>query len=460
MLYLICIMTLALSAYYMWTICRVRVGPVRWIYFEIIYNCFIKFLIGNLGLPSALNYVSDLILIIIVFYYFYYKKSGMKITIPSSLKWVIGIYFVITLLSYFVNLYSPLLYIWGFRNNMRFLIFAMMCAVFLKRRDIYTFLDILFGYFILNIFVVTYQFFFKGYNYNAIGDFISGLYAAGEKRGGNSALNWLLCIICAAAIIQYFNKEKSIWYLIVAIAGSTYMATLSELKVFFIEIIVISVVCICVSKKSLRLTIFLMLSVVALYAGIQVIYILFPNFNRFFTLETILAYATNESGYIGDGSINRLTAIRYVFRNFLTSISERLIGIGFGNSEYSSYSFFTSQFYLRNSWTAYQWFYGPIILIETGILGLFSFILIIVNYLYRNVKLKIENIKDNSLRSISLIVGILSLAMLFYNQSMKLETAGYMVQLFLCFPYILEKKEDFCSCQKSIVKTKVRFILK
>ncbi|WP_131464492.1 hypothetical protein [Acetivibrio straminisolvens] len=173
----------------------------------------------------------------------------MKITIPSSLKWVIGIYFVITLLSYFVNLYSPLLYIWGFRNNMRFLIFAMMCAVFLKRRDIYTFLDILFGYFILNIFVVTYQFFFKGYNYNAIGDFISGLYAAGEKRGGNSALNWLLCIICAAAIIQYFNKEKSIWYLIVAIAGSTYMATLSELKVFFIEIIVISVVCICVSKS-------------------------------------------------------------------------------------------------------------------------------------------------------------------------------------------------------------------
>lgn len=437
MLWLICILTLILSFYFIKKIWGIYKGPVRWIYIEIIYNCFIKFFIGYLGLPSVLNYVTDVILIIVFANSIWLKKKGNSIVIPKTLIIFIGLYFLTTVLSFVANIYSPLLYIWGIRNNMRFLLFAIMCAVFLKKEDIDIVFDVLFGYFILNIIAVTYEFFFAGKVFHT-GDSISGLYSSGNINGGNEALNWMLCIICVVAIVKYFHEEKKIWFMLICVLGSTYVAALSELKAFFLELALISVLAILLCKKSKRVFVYLGICAVAVILGINMLYFLFPQFKDFFAWDTIMNYLGGEKGYVGEGSINRMSAIPYVFEKFLTTVPRKIFGLGFGNADYSKFSFFTSPFYREYSWTAYQWFYGPFILIETGILGLLSFLAILGNYLKQAVSMKTATEKDYTYKCIAIIISVLSVIMLFYNQSLKLETSGYMVQLLLCIPYIVK----------------------
>lgn len=146
MKYIVALIALILSIYYLYQVRRKSTRTVWLIYFELIYNLIIKFMIGNLGLPSILNYVTDAVLAWILLEYFM-QKDARKLTIPKSLKVSFMILFLVSLVSYVLNLYSPLLYIWGFRNNFRFLLFALMCAVYLDKSDIKTIFDIIYGFF-------------------------------------------------------------------------------------------------------------------------------------------------------------------------------------------------------------------------------------------------------------------------------------------------------------------------
>lgn len=404
----------------------------------LIYNCFIKFLQGYLNVPSISNYITDFILIIILFYYFANRKNKSGLRVPGSLTLVFSIYVLITVISYCINIYSPLLYIWGFRNNMRFIIFAMMCAVYLEKDDIMNILDIHFGYFLINIIAVTYQFFFAGLVFRT-GDIISGLYSVKTTQGGNDNLNWLICIVCTYAIVQYLNKSKKLLYLLVCLLGSLYMAALSELKVFFVEILVISIVAICLSKKSLKSIAIIMIGIIMLPIGVNLLYRYFPQFSGFFDRENIKAIFIVEEGYNGLGSMSRSNAIPYIFENFLNNWPERILGIGLGNADYSSFSLLTSSFYLNNSHTAYQWFYGPFILIENGILGLFAYIMVLLNFIKQTVKLKTIDKELIPIKNFTIIISILSIIMLFYNQSLKTETSGCLVYFILSIPYIIKR---------------------
>lgn len=466
MLYLIVLLIIIFTLFLGITIWKKCDGPVRWIYFEIIYNCFIKFLIGYLKFPSICNYFTDIILIVILLYYVKYKAEGKNISIPNSMKLFAGIYFGVTIISFLVNRYSLLLYLFGFRNNMRFILFAMMCAAFLSRKDVWSLFDILFGYYLLNILAVTYEFFFAGLVFHK-GDCISGLYSIGNQNGGNDALNWLLCIVSVAAIVRYLHKEKSIHYMLFCIASAIYMAVLSELKFFFIELIIISVITVFICRKSFRMLIYLGVCTAAVVIGIQMLYCYFPQFNHFFTLETMKTYLGAEKGYRGAGSINRLTAISYVFSNFLKTVPQKIIGIGFGNAEYSGFSFLTSSFYLEYSWTAYQWFYIPFVLIETGILGTISFLTIFGNYLRKSlVMFRISAVKQradakaDTCQCIAVILCMLSFPVLFYDQSLKLEASGYLVHALLCIPYIMEKQQYSETADLSFMKTELDSVMK
>ena len=132
MKYILALMAIITALYYYNKMSKGNNHVVKLIYFEILYNLIIKFIIGNLGLPSMLNYITDLVLILILAEYFRQKKNK-KLHIPSSLVICVSVLWFISIISFISNIYSPLLYLWGFRNNFRFLLFAMMCAVYLKR---------------------------------------------------------------------------------------------------------------------------------------------------------------------------------------------------------------------------------------------------------------------------------------------------------------------------------------
>lgn len=442
MLYIICLLIFVLTAYYTKKVLKIRGFSKKLIYFQIIYNCFIKFLQGYLGLPSILSYVTDILLLLIVINYLIIRRKRKKSNIPKSLKIVFITYFSVTILTYIFNLYNPLLYFWGFRNNMRFIIFSMMCVVYLDIEDINRIMSILFGYFLLNIPVITYEYFLAGLDFRT-GDIISGLYSIKTKQGGNGELNWLICIISTYAIVQYLNKTKKIYYLLICIISSCYMAALSELKVFFVEIIIIAIVAIWLSKKSVKILIFTIIGIIALIIGINLLYTYFPKFNNFFDLKNINQVLFSTESYSNRGGMSRFGAIAYVFENFSQTTLKKLLGIGFGNADYSTFSFLTSDFYIANKNSSYQWFYGPFILIETGIIGLVSYVFILINFIKESFSLKNFNIKILNFKIFSIIISLLSIMMLFYNQSMKTETAGYMVFLMLSIPYIIKKTSKY-----------------
>ena len=446
--YLISFAAIILAVYYYRkiSICRGRI--VRLIYFELIYNLIIKYLIGNIGLPSAFNYVTDLVLIWIFLEYLH-QRNEHKHVIPKSLVLCAMLLWIVSILSYIFNIYSPLLYLWGFRNNFRFIIYAMMCATYLRKSDVNNILDILFGFFCLNIFVVTYQFFFTSYSQVSIGDFISGLFSNGSERGGNASLNWLMCILCTYAIVEYLNKKGNIKKVIVILTGSLYMASIAEIKLFFIQLIIIVVLAIAICKKSLKILVLSMVGVAGLYTALKLLYYAFPGFTEFFTYENILTYVTRSRGYssnIYSTGVDRLTVFSYVFSNFLKTLPDRLLGIGLGNADFSSYPFLTSSFYNRYGWSGYVFFSSSFVLIEMGIIGLIAYFLYFANYIWFSLKKYLFsahiNIKEKNVYSATIILGLICFIMIFSNQTLKIEASAYMVNMLLSMPFIVSRDND------------------
>lgn len=447
MTYVLAGISLIVSLYLLGRVFRCHAGVVRWILVEVVYNCFIKYMIGYLGVPSFFNYGSDLILLVIVYLYLYHnqkvQKSG-RYRIPASACLTVSLFFFVCLISWFLNAYSPALFAWGFRNNFRFLIFFMICAATLRKEDVYEVVDILYAYLLMNVVIVTYQSMTMSSGFGiSYGDYVSGLFSNGaESRGGNASLNWLMCIVTATAVIRYLNKEKGLAYVAVAISGSLYIATLNETKLYFVQLVVIVFLSLILARKSVKTIIITAAVIFGLYFAIQFLYELFPNFADFFTLESMLDYASNDSGYVFDNSINRFNGIPYVLDHFLEGPLEVLFGIGLGNADYSStFSLLTSAFYIINGWTAYQWFSVSMLFVETGFAGLICFFLIILNCA-RVALIELRRGKSAcSLLQLALVVVVLAVMMAICNQSLRLEAMGFTVWMFMSIPFAVRRSE-------------------
>ena len=449
MTYVLAGISLAVSLYLLCGVFRRHYGVARWILVEVVYNCFIKYMVGYLGFPSLCNYGSDLILIIIVYLYFYHnqmtREKSELYRIPASVCLTVAMFFFACLISWLVNAYSPALFAWGFRNNFRFLIFLMLCAASLRKEDVYEVVDILYVYLLLNAVIVTYQSRTMSSGFGtAYGDYASGLFSNGEEsRGGNSSLDWLMCIVSAAAIIRYLNKEKGVAYAVVAVACSLYIAALNETKLFFVQIVAIVLLSLFLARKSFKTILIAAGAVVGLFVAIQALYELFPKFAGFFTLENMFDYASNDSGYTRGGAINRFNSIPYVLDNFLDEPLEAAFGIGLGNADYSSsFSFLTSSFYHIFSWTAYQWFSVSFLTVETGLVGLFCYTLIILNCARVALLERIRAVEANALPQIALVVCVIAIMMAICNQSLRMEAMGYTAWLFLSIPFITRRSLD------------------
>lgn len=446
MTYVLAGISLIGSFYIIGRVFRHNVGVVRWILVEVVYNCFIKYMIGYLGVPSLFNYGSDLILLIIVYLYLYHnqkvrEKSG-RYRIPASVCLTVALFFFVCLVSWLLNAYSPALFAWGFRNNFRFFIFLIICAATLRKEDIYVVVDILYVYLLMNAVIVTYQSMTMSSDFgSAYGDYVSGLFSNGvDSRGGNASLDWLMCIVSAAAIARYLNKEKGVAYAFVAVACCLYIAALNETKLYFVQIVVIVLLSLMLARKSFKTILVATVVIAGLFAAIQMFYVFFPKFDGFFTLDSMLDYASDDSGYTRGGAINRFNSIPYVLNNFLDGPLEMAFGIGLGNADYSSnFSFLTSIFYSRYSWTAYQWFSVPMLVVETGIIGLVCYFLIIFDSVRVALCERKRSRDSGTLLQIALITCVIAVMMAICNQSLRMETMGYAAWLFISVPHVVRR---------------------
>lgn len=129
--------------------------------------------------------------------------------------------------------YNPLLFLWGFRNSFRFFVFFFICVGLLDAWDVEKIVDFFKAIFFLNVIMITFQYFVQGYR----DDFLGGFFGTGS--GCNVYVCILLCVITAIVLAEFLNSKMTLMHLLLYCVACMYIATLAELKVYFLEFIII-----------------------------------------------------------------------------------------------------------------------------------------------------------------------------------------------------------------------------
>lgn len=422
-------------------------NPVKLIYAQILYNCFVKFAIWSLGVPSILNYVTDILTLLIVIAAIRKLLSDDEKKSNMLLPMVIVVLFVLsTVVGLIINEQSIPLYMWGFRNNFRFYGFFFGCAILLKKKDI----DVIFKIFIylsfINVLFCIIQFFVFGISVDNLG----GIF--GTTVGVNSYLDIFLCIVTTIVIVQFLSKKASISLLLFTIISGLFISVIGELKIFFIQLPLIVLGFTIFSKPNLKTILVFCFTILGIVAGIDVFYRMFPYWDNFFSLDKIIS---TSQYYSSANDLGRLTATSTITKMFLSeSPSKFFFGLGLGSAEISQFSMFTSDFYMQYGQVLhYTWLSDAFILIENGWIGLTLYMLFFISVIFSTYKIRREHNEFWNYCIISQIFAMLCCMLAVYNSSLRTE-AGYLAYFIISLPFVLyrndrlKKMEEYNKCLK------------
>lgn len=382
--------------------------------------------------PSAIKYLCDVAWIFLLILLRIQERKVCKEY--RFCRGFIILFFVYTLIGYALNMSSILRYTWGLRNNFRFYVLFLGCCIFMKKKDIDIYLKYMDKIFWLNAVLCFIQYFLLGKRQDLLG----GIF--GVQRGSNGYLNVFLLIIIGKSLLFYLNKKESVFNCIAKSGVSFILASFAELKIFYVEFVIILVAAILITDFTWKKVMILCMGIIGLYVGIEVLINLYPEFVDTFSVNGMLAYATSKKGYTGKGDLNRLTAISTIGNHYLKTPLEKLIGMGLGSCETASYKFLTSAFYRNYSYLHYTWLSTAFVFLEMGYIGLlFFFGFFVVVFCVARNRLKREE-ENKVYCQLAMIMAISCILIGIYNSSLRTE-AGYMVYIVLSFPIILQNKE-------------------
>ncbi|WP_026488344.1 hypothetical protein [Butyrivibrio sp. XBB1001] len=406
----------------------------RWVLITLYYNMFSYVLIYTFGLPRPLLYIGDLLTI---WTFFYAVRIKQRATVPKTFI-CFFLYLFIGLFSGLLNSESPLLLLWGMRNNLRYILFLYACYVLIRREDLERIFKLLWIVFAVSVPLCTIERFFVDYPAGTIvGDMVGGVFW--NYSGCNLPLNVILCICLTQATIGYYKNKVSIFKFLVVCISALYMAATAELKAFILEFAVIIIVAAIFEKIRWNKVIVLVLGAFA-FSYIVSLFVLLndkPSMDYYavFSINGFLEYATRDTGYNGTGDVNRLTGITAISNSIFDNDLEKImLGIGIGNAEYTN--FFVSDFYTMYSYLNYQWFHMIWTFIEAGLLGIIFYLSFFICTFIKASKIKKIDMNISTTRIMILIM----LFLFVYNISLRVEPSGYLLYLILSIPYIYVKE--------------------
>ena len=414
--------------------------PVNLIYLQIMYLSLIKIVQSEFRGPSAATYFIDfinIVLIISALSELYYHRKSVKIVAPLLMTLLL---FLVTVIGYIQNHQPILLYLWGFRNNFRYYGFFLACIVLLKRENIENIYKILVGLLGANLIVCSFQYFVQKIKMDNLG----GLF--GTDTGCNGYMNMFLCIVSTIVIVKFICKSQTAAALLFTLSASTYIAVISELKIYFIELIVIILCTVLFTKPSAKSSLLVVCAALILYVGAQMLYLLFPNFLDFFNLSSILA---SGSHYSTGTDLGRLTACSDITNQFFSGNGYKfLFGLGLGSAETSQYNIFNSIFYTTYGVDLhYTWLSDAFMLIENGWLGLAFYESFFVSVFCCTVafKRRAKNMQCperlETFCIITQIVCVLCVLISIYDSALRTES-GYFAYFMLAVPFVVYYESD------------------
>ena len=187
----------------------------------------------------------------------------MKAVMPLCV--LVALIFVFMLLGATINAVSPLLVLWAMRNNLRFFVFFLVCVDALDLTDVTKFIGLFKKFFWINLVMCTVQYFVFGLRADYVGGFF------GVTRGCNCYLNVFICIVCAIAIADYFSSKIKAGKLVAYLAAALVMAVFAELKVFYVELVLMVGCVVILSKPSFKTVLISIIFVVCLVLGVVVL---------------------------------------------------------------------------------------------------------------------------------------------------------------------------------------------
>lgn len=397
------------------------------IYIQILYNCFIKFAIGHLHIPSIANYLTDVFTLVILIlmldiYHFSLKKSRYNA--------LIFLFIGSTIIGFIINGYSLILYLWGARNIFRFFIFFLGCIAFFNDDDVIKLFDILEKICWINIVMAL----FERYVMHYIGDASSGFYSIGNMSGGNGSINILFCVVIAYQLSRLLNNEIKIKKIVVTICGIIIVSASIELKYFFVELIAIIIIFIAIQKPTIKNLAISISIIFIIMVGMDYLVRLYPEWADIFSIESMIA---NGQYYGAQEKIGRLNGVSFMLDNFLNTSMQKIFGLGLGNADYSSsFSSLTSDFYINHTYLSYEYFQSAWMTLENGILGLGIYLIWLIEPFRYAWKFKKEK---SVFIYMSMLFSVIAVLQLLYNQMLRVETSGYLMALCLAVIFIHTK---------------------
>lgn len=405
-------------------------GLIAWIMFE-------DLMIDTLGAPSVIRYFNDTVVLLLLVTGLMNVNRILQVFREIRYRNVLLImllYMVYTLFGSMINGVPMLQVLWAIRNNYRFLAFFILCVYALDSRDLERLLRWLCQLQWVNLALGLFEFFVL----HQKRDYLGGMF--GTAKGGNASLNVYLCFVMTYVVLQYIYKQKSFCYLLLSLTATMVLAGLAELKVIFVEIVLIVILVLLLVGRKKQVVAVLGISLVALAIGLMILKQLFPDHFALFTnFSGLLEYGTREDGGY---SLSRFRAFSNINRLFFKgSVLRNAFGFGFGNCEYSAYNFLTSNFYRQFGGYNYRWFAHQMMFLETGYVGFILYIAILGGILFSAWESKKRNPSTVLWNNVVLIMGVITIINLWYNASIRSEIA-YLTYFALSVGAIVDKKMD------------------
>ena len=425
------------------------------VYMQILLVMLMLWLRDFLSFPSAITYLTDIIMVFLVFRYYGHIKKSVSLAKANNQLYII--FFIILCMAFgaTINLVNPLHVLWGARNNLRFFAFFLGCIGVLRIKDIDSIIRIIKIFFWLNVIMCTYQYFSLGLSNDYLGGFF------GSSSGCNAYINILLCMVISIITAQYFAKKERMYKVGIYALACIYIATLAEIKVFYIELLIIFFTAIItVRRPTLKVIIICAISIIALYVALLLLNRYNPRSVELLFDESARDYYLRGNGYSNSGDLNRFTAIQQLYEKFFKGDAlTSLFGFGLGSCDYAKYDFLQSSFYKQYNYLHYRWFSHAWVYLEQGAIGLILMVLFFISLGIYTIKHRNTDRKD--LINAALYFIPTCLLGMIYNCALEIE-ACYLIAFMCAIPFVIKKcnkgstlndnyRENKASCKETII---------
>ncbi len=394
--------------------------------YGVILFCFVNELfISFFNIPTAVAHIAGLLsvyLMIVGVVATFLRPYKLYATIPFVL---IGIMLLVSLVSFFVNDYGLLAYGVGAFQFFRGFCFFIACICILTREDVVRLAKVFIGASFANLLISLVEYF----KYHAKWDNNGGLF--GIVVGCNGKMNLFLVIVSAIVAVLYLHKKLSTVMTVGALGCCLITATISELKIYYLELILCIALVVLISKPSKRTVAFVAGGGVAIWFAILILGKMYPLFRDFFSLESILEYAEEDYG-TSAGSVNRLSGVSIMLSDYLHTPMQKIFGIGLGNAHVGT------PFYIQHEFLKYVFFYTSYLVTELGLVGLVSLAAFFLINGVISIRYAYQDKEGFPYYLIAGIVSVFSIVIMIYDASL-VSITSCLLYFWLAVPYIMKK---------------------